>query len=136
MGVRLSETNPEIRMATTMVTENSCSSRPTIPLMNSTGMKTATSEIVIEIIVKPISREADSAACMRDSPISMWRTMFSSITMASSTTKPTRQRERHEREIVQAVAQQVHHREGADDGKRHRGSRESGWPRDCAGTGR
>ncbi len=26
---------------------------------------------------------------MRDLPISMWRTMFSSMTMASSTTKPT-----------------------------------------------
>ena len=89
MGVRLSETKPEIRMATTMVTENSCSSRPTMPLMNSTGMNTATSEKVMEMMVKPISREAASAACIRDLPISMWRTMFSSMTMASSTTKPT-----------------------------------------------
>ena len=30
MGVRLSDTNPEIRMATTMVTENSCRSLPTM----------------------------------------------------------------------------------------------------------
>ena len=29
------------------------------------------------------------AACIGDSPCSVWRTMFSSITMASSTTKPT-----------------------------------------------
>ncbi len=72
-----------------MVTENSCSSRPTIPPMNRTGMKTATSDMVIERMVKPISREARSAASMRDLPISMKRTMFSSITMASSTTKPT-----------------------------------------------
>ena len=89
MGVRVSETKPEIRMATTMVTENSCSRRPTMPPMNSTGMNTATSEMVMERMVKPISREALMAASRRDSPISMWRTMFSSITMASSTTKPT-----------------------------------------------
>ena len=72
-----------------MVTENSCSNRPTMPPMNSTGMNTATSDSVIDRIVKPISRDASNAASMRVSPISMWRTMFSSITMASSTTKPT-----------------------------------------------
>ncbi len=89
MGVRLSETKPEIRIATTIVTENSCSSRPTIPRMNNTGMKTATSETVIERMVKPISREAAKAASIRVFPNSRWRTMFSSITMASSTTNPT-----------------------------------------------
>jgi hypothetical protein len=71
MGVRLSETNPEIRMATVMVTENSCSSRPTMPPMNSTGINTDTSEMVIERIVKPISLEASMAASTRDLPISM-----------------------------------------------------------------
>src|ERR1035441_1743979 len=89
MGVRVSETKPEIRIATTMVTENSCSRRPTMPPMNSTGMNTATSEKVMERIVKPISRAAFTAAVRRGSPISMWRTIFSSMTMASSTTKPT-----------------------------------------------
>ena len=34
-------------------------------------------------------RDALMAASRRVSPISMWRTMFSSMTMASSTTKPT-----------------------------------------------
>ena len=57
--------------------------------MNSTGMNTATSDSVIERMVKPISREPSSAACSGGLPISMWRTMFSSMTMASSTTKPT-----------------------------------------------
>ena len=60
-----------MRIATTMVTENSCSSRPTMPAMKSTGMKTDTSEMVIERIVKPISLDAASAACIRVSPISM-----------------------------------------------------------------
>ena len=43
--------------------------------------------------------------------------MFSIITMASSTTKPVRNGERHQREIVEAVAQQVHHAERADDAR-------------------
>ena len=78
-----------MRIATAIVTENSCSSLPTIPPMNSTGMNTDTSETVMETMVKPISFEASSAASMRGFPISMWRTIFSSMTMASSTTKPT-----------------------------------------------
>jgi len=60
-----------------------------MPPRNSTGINTATSDTVIEIIVKPISFDAASAASRRVLPISMWRTTFSSITMASSTTKPT-----------------------------------------------
>ena len=39
-------------------------------------------------MVKPISRDPLSAAIIGSSPSSMWRTMFSSMTMASSTTKP------------------------------------------------
>ena len=57
--------------------------------MNSTGINTATSEIVIEMMVNPISREPLIAAAIGVSPSSMWRTIFSSITIASSTTKPT-----------------------------------------------
>ncbi len=103
-----------------MVTANSCSRRPTIPPRNSTGMKTATRDRVMETMVKPISREPRNAASMRLSPISMWRTMFSSITMASSTTKPDRERERHQRQIVDRVAEQIHGRERSHDGERHR----------------
>ena len=53
-----------------IVTANSCSSRPSTPPMNSTGMNTAASEIVIETIVKAISFEPSSVACMRVLPIS------------------------------------------------------------------
>ncbi len=52
-------------------------------------MNTATSDSDIETIVKPISLEPLRAAPSARSPASMWRTMFSSMTMASSTTKPT-----------------------------------------------
>ena len=56
--------------------------------MNSSGMNTAISDTVSEITVKPISRAPRSAASSGDSPSSIWRTMFSIMTMASSTTKP------------------------------------------------
>ena len=62
--------------------------RPTSPDMNSSGMNTAISDTVSEITVKPISLAPFSEASIADSPFSMWRTMFSIITMASSTTKP------------------------------------------------
>ena len=62
--------------------------RPTRPVMNSSGMNTAISDSVSEITVKPISPAPRSAACNGFSPFSMWRTMFSIMTMASSTTKP------------------------------------------------
>ena len=52
-------------------------------------MNTAISDTVMEMIVKPISRAPLSAASNGRIPPSMWRTMFSSMTIASSTTKPT-----------------------------------------------
>ena len=57
--------------------------------MNRIGMKTAASEMVIDRIVNQISRDPRSAASSGASPFSMWRTMFSSMTIASSTTNPT-----------------------------------------------
>ena len=60
-----------------------------MPPISSTGMNTAISEKVIDTMVKPISRAPLSAASNGRMPPSMWRTMFSSMTMASSTTKPT-----------------------------------------------
>ena len=51
-------------------------------------MNTAISETVSEITVKPISLRATERGLHRGFAFSMWRTMFSIITMASSTTKP------------------------------------------------
>ncbi len=78
-----------MRIATQIVTENSRKRRPRTPPMNSTGMNTAASDSVIETIVNPISRDPTSEACSGSSPFSTCRKMFSSITIASSTTKPT-----------------------------------------------
>jgi len=76
-------------METMMVMANSWNSRPTTPPMKKTGRNTAASEMVMDTMVKPISLEPSMAARSGVLPISRWRTMFSSMTMASSTTKPT-----------------------------------------------
>ena len=76
-------------MAMPITTANSLKTRPTTPPMKNTGMKTATNEIVIDMIVKVISCEPLSAASIGVAPASLWRAMFSSMTIASSTTKPT-----------------------------------------------
>src|SRR5689334_6682472 len=89
IGVSVSDTKPDRMMATAIVTANSRNTRPTMPPINSTGMNTAISEKVIDTMVKPISREPFNAASNGRMPPSMWRTMFSSMTMASSTTNPT-----------------------------------------------
>ena len=71
IGVSVSETNPETRIATLIVTANSLNNRPSRPPMNSTGMNTATSDNVIDRIVKPISAEPSRAATLGGFPISM-----------------------------------------------------------------
>ena len=88
IGVKVSDTIAEVTTATVRVSANSRNMRPTMPPMNSSGMNTATSDTVSEITVKPISLAPASAASNGSSPSSMWRTMFSIITIASSTTKP------------------------------------------------
>ena len=71
-----------------------------MPPMNISGRNTAESERHIDMhgeadFLGPIERRLGGVF-----PISMWRTMFSSITIASSTTKPTGERERHQRQVV------------------------------------
>ena len=88
IGVSVSETIAETTTAMVSVSANSRNMRPTSPVMNSSGMKTAISDSVSEMTVKPISLAPRNAACIGPSPSSMWRTMFSIMTMASSTTKP------------------------------------------------
>ena len=88
MGVRVSETTAETRIVTASVTANSRNKRPTISPMNSSGISTAISETVSETIVKPICPAPFRAASSGASPSSRKRSMFSIMTMASSTTKP------------------------------------------------
>src|SRR5205823_3690639 len=88
MGVKVSDTTAEIRIATASVMANSRNSRPMTSPMKSSGISTAISDTVRLMMVKPICREPSSAALRRGVPSSTWRETFSIITIASSTTKP------------------------------------------------
>ena len=52
--------------------------------------------------------------------------MLSSTTIASSTTKPARYGQRHQRQIVETEAEQMHYAERADDRGRHGDARNRG----------
>jgi hypothetical protein len=73
-------------------------------------------------LVKEISFAPSNAASIGVLPISMCRTMFSSITIASSTTNPT-ESVSHQRQVVEAVTELVHHGEGGDHRNRQRQAR-------------
>jgi hypothetical protein len=89
IGVRVSETITEMTIAMATVTANSWNNRPTMPPIRNRGMNTAISDIEIDRIVKPISPAPCRAASIGVLPSSVCRTMFSIMTIASSTTKPT-----------------------------------------------
>ena len=71
MGVRVSDTTAEMRIVMPRVTANSRNRRPTTSAMNRSGMSTAISETVREMIVKPICSAPLSAASRGGSPASM-----------------------------------------------------------------
>ena len=87
-GVPFSETTIDTSTEIDSTMANSRNSRPTMPPIARMGMKAAISDRLIDSTVKPISRAPFSAARRGDMPASTWRAMFSSTTMASSTTKP------------------------------------------------
>ena len=60
-----------MRIAAVIVTANSRKRRPRMPLMNRIGMNTAASDVVIVMIVKPISLDPLSDASSGVSPCSM-----------------------------------------------------------------
>ncbi len=71
MGVRVRETKAETMMVTLRVMANSRNRRPTMSPMNSSGISTAISETVSDIMVKPICSEPRSAASSGGTPSSM-----------------------------------------------------------------
>ena len=120
-GVSVSETMPLAKIETTIVIANSRKMRPISPLMNTSGRNTAASEIVIDRIVKLISlalferrverrfvallHPADGVLQEHDRVVHQ---------------EPDRQRQRHQREVVQAVAQQLHRDERQQQRQRQR----------------
>ena len=91
----VSESTSETMIARDSVSANSRNSRPTIPPISRIGRNTAISDRLIDSTVNPTSPAPSSAARSRGTPSSMCRAMFSSTTIASSTTKPV--------EIVSAI---------------------------------
>src|ERR1700758_5185400 len=88
VGVVVKETTSDTPIATLRVTANSRKSLPTIPPISSNGMNTATSDVLIETTVNPISAAPLNVACTTPMPCSTYLVMFSSTTIASSTTNP------------------------------------------------
>ncbi len=71
IGVSVSETIALMAMATESVTANSRKSRPTRPPIRRMGMNTASSETVIDTMVKPICFAPLKAASIGLMPCSM-----------------------------------------------------------------
>ena len=119
MGVVVSETTSEMTIATLRVTANSRNSRPTMPPISRMGMNTAISEMLMESTVKPISREPFSAASIgRHARFEIARDVLDHHDGVVHH-EAGGDGQRHQREIVERVTEQIHHPEGADERQRH-----------------
>ncbi len=114
IGVSVSETTAETRIVTLRVTANSRKSRPTMSAMKSSGMSTAIRETVSETMVKPICFEPlfDISRDVLDHDDGV------------VDDEACGDRQGHQREVVERVAQQVHHTERADDRQWHSHARD------------
>jgi len=70
IGVRVNDTTAESRIVTLSVTANSRNRRPVMSPMNKSGIRTAMSEIVSEMMVNPICSAPFRAASMGSMPSS------------------------------------------------------------------
>ena len=89
IGVKVSAANDEITTEPATTKLNSRNRRPLVPSMNTIGRNTASSVMVVDMTAKKISFEPSIPAFSGLIPCSMRMYMFSVITMASSTTRPT-----------------------------------------------
>ena len=120
IGVRVSETKVDARIETVTTMANSLKILPMTPPISSTGMNTATSEIEIAMMVKPISREPLSAASNGLS--SLFLGVADDVFQHDDRVvddEADRQRQRHQRNIVDGKAEQVHHGERRNQRDRH-----------------
>ena len=88
MGSSVNETTRLTMTEATTVSAKGRNHCPDTPGMKATGAKTATMASVVAVTARPISRVPTKAAVRRSAPRSMWRTMFSRTTMASSISTP------------------------------------------------
>ncbi len=73
VGDSVRATNAEMTMVIVMVIANSRNSRPMMPPISSSGMNTAISEMLMDMMVKPISPAPLSVASKGDRPSSICR---------------------------------------------------------------
>ena len=110
IGVVVSDTTSEIMIATDSVIANSRKRRPTMPPISRMGMNTATSERLIESTVKPTSRAPMSAAWNRGMPaLDVARDVLQHDDGVVDH-EAGRDGQRHQRQVVEAEAQQIHRR--------------------------
>ncbi|MNJ68756.1 hypothetical protein D3C77_650310 [compost metagenome] len=88
IGDRVRATMPEMITAPARVRANSLNSAPVRPSRKPMGAYTAARVMVIDTTGMAISLAPSSAASNGVLPSSIWRWMFSTTTMASSTTRP------------------------------------------------
>ncbi len=88
IGVSVSATKAEIATAAASATDNSRNRRPVLPCRKPTGRNTATSTAVVAITANATCPVPRFAATNGGSPRSTRRWMFSTTTIASSTTRP------------------------------------------------
>ena len=89
IGVSVRATSSENSTATVTVKPKGRKNSPGMPPMNATGMNTAHIVSVVATTARPISIAASVAASQRRLALRKWRTMFSTSTIASSTSMPT-----------------------------------------------
>ena len=106
-----------------MVMENSRKMRPISPLMNTSGMNTAASESVMAKIVKLISLADSSDASKALMPLFHQAHRVFQEDDGVIHQKTDGQRQRHQREIVEAVAQKLHGDERQQQRQRQRHGR-------------
>ena len=119
VGTRVRDTTAEMTMVTARVMANSRNRRPTTSPMNSSGISTAISDTVSEMMVKPICAAPLSAASSGSRPPRCSATMFSIMTMASSTTKPVAMVRAIRVRLLRLKPSRYITAEGADERQRH-----------------
>ena len=128
IGASVSETSADTAIDAVTVSANSRNSRPMIPPISSSGMNTAISEKLIDSTVKPISREPLSAAsiggiAVLDVPVDVLDDDDRVVDHEAD-----RDRERHQRQVVEAEIEQIHRRERAEQRQRHGDARNQRRP--------
>jgi hypothetical protein len=119
IGVSVRETTAEMTIVTASVTANSRKRRPTMSPMKSSGIRTAMSDTVSERMVKPIcARALERGLHRRLAFLDVARDVLDHDDGVVHD-EAGRDRQRHHRQVVEAVAERIHGCECADQRERN-----------------